>query len=466
MLAQEGFSYDAIDNAMTASILFELFNLTVPVQTGIATYSRGLVRAAKALNYNVDGLLHTYSALDRKDELLAEVGFFDARGRKISSFAKYVELNWRWVVGAPRGLRPMKLSLSGAVIDARGPKSDFVDFRNLYALRLFGEISRYHFKRYGTDAICRPEVTPAIFHTTQAIPLKVPGAANIYTIHDIVPLRLPYTTLDDKKFFLNMIRHLGRTADHIVTVSESSRRDLIDICGVPEERITNTYQSVSFPESLLAPSDEDVATFVEGAFDLDYRGYFLFYGALEPKKNVSRLIDAHLASGTTCPLVIAGGLGWEYESDLARIEEARSENYRIQKDRILRERRVRRLGYLSLSQLAALIRGAKAVVFPSIYEGFGLPVVESMLLGTPVLTSNTGALAEIALDAAHTVSPFDINDIARGIRDLDHDTELRRELVERGRRRARQFTPQEHQARLAGVYKAVGFDSGGPVRKT
>ncbi|MGO9007809.1 MAG: glycosyltransferase family 4 protein [Beijerinckiaceae bacterium] len=441
---------------MSASILFELFNLSVGARpTGIATYARNLTQTAQDLGYSIDGLFHTYLTLDRKDEVLTDISFFDARNRAPSKIAKHVELNWRRIVGVPTGFRPVRLPLAGVVIDPHYSGRSFGTYRNAYALRLFMEISRFHFKRYGSCATCHPPVKPTIFHATQAIPIRVPGAANIYTIHDIVPLRLPYTTLDDKKFFLKMVRHLGRTADHIVTVSEASRRDLIEICNIPPHNVTNTYQSVSFPEAVLSASDDEVATHVDRAFDLDYRGYYLFYGALEPKKNVARLVDAHVVSGTPYPLVIAGGLGWEYESDLARIEQYESTHYRIRKDRIQREQRIRRLGHLPLSHLVSLIRGARAVLFPSLYEGFGLPVLEAMLLGTPVLTSNVASLAEIASDAARLVDPFEIADIARGIRDLDQDEGLREELTRRGKLQVKKFSPDEYQKRLADIYRKV-----------
>ncbi|MHB8885465.1 MAG: glycosyltransferase [Methylovirgula sp.] len=444
---------------MSASILFELFNLTVASPTGIATYARNLTQAAHEMGYTVDGLFHTYLALDRKDPILTEVGFFDARNRGPSLIAKYVELFGRRLIGAPRGFHPMHLPFAGTVIDPAKSSGGLGAYRNAYALRLFMEISRYHFKRYGSCVNCYVPVKPTIFHATQAVPIRVPGAANIYTIHDIVPIRLPYTTLDDKKFFLNMVRHLGQTAEHIVTVSEASRRDLIEICGVPEHNVTNTYQSVSFPESALSQSDDEIANYVSRAFDLEYRNYYLFYGALEPKKNVGRLIDAHVISGTPHPLVIAGGLGWEYEADLAQIEQQGSKGYRIKKDRVFRDQRIQRLGRLSLSQLVPLIRGARALLFPSLYEGFGLPVLEAMLLGTPVLTSNVASLAEIASDAARLVDPFDVADIARGIRDLDQDTDLREEMIRRGKEQAKKFSPNEYRKRLAGIYSKVDGSS-------
>lgn len=119
----------------------------------------------------------------------------------------------------------------------------------------------------------------------------------------------------NKKFFLSAVSYLCRNADHIVTVSESSKADIIALTGIPERRITNTYQTVSMPKSLLAESTDDVATTMENLFGLAYQKYYLFYGAIEPKKNISRLISAYAASGTDCPLVRAGPLGWEYDEE-------------------------------------------------------------------------------------------------------------------------------------------------------
>ena len=108
------------------------------------------------------------------------------------------------------------------------------------------------------------------------------GCPNIHTVHDIIPLRLPYATLDDKRYFLRLVEHLSRTADHIVTVSEFSRRDIIRFFGIPESRITNTWQAVGIPEKLLAKSDDAVADELCHAFRLDMKEYFLFCGAIEP----------------------------------------------------------------------------------------------------------------------------------------------------------------------------------------
>lgn len=439
---------------MKRKILFELFNMTVPGGTGIATYARNTCAIANELGFATEGLLHSYRPIDTKDPVLAEVGFFDARNREPSAFDKYVTTNWRRMIGVPRGLRSVALPDNAVVVQAQANRSSKT-FQRLFVASMFMDTTRFHFKRYGCAAKLNVDSSPDIFHATQPIPLRISGARNIYTIHDIVPLRLPYSTLDDKKFFLNMVRYLGRTADKIITVSESSRNDLIKICGIAPDQVVNTYQSVSFPEDLMAQSDSEAARLVEQSFGLKAGDYYLFYGALEPKKNVGRLIDAYIASGSRRSLVLAGGLGWEYGGDLEKIEENRSKALKFEGRRIVPDERIRRLQHLPLFQLVALIRSARAVIFPSLYEGFGLPVLESMLLRTPVVTSSTSSLAEVAGDAALLVDPTDIGSIMAAIQKLDSDDALCADLAQRGLPQAAKFSPVLHKERLGRVYDEV-----------
>jgi glycosyltransferase involved in cell wall biosynthesis len=285
------------------------------------------------------------------------------------------------------------------------------------------------------------------------VPLKVPQAANIYTIHDIVPLLMPYTTLDDKKFFLSAVRYLCKKADHIVTVSESSKADIIALTGISERRITNTYQAVTIPEQLRADSIEEVATTLENLFGLAYQQYFLFYGAIEPKKNISRLISAYAASGSACPLVIAGPLGWGYQEDLAQID--RFGGRKASKNKESRKQRILRIDYLPLAHLVTLIRGARALLFPSLYEGFGLPVLEAMSLGTPVMTSSVASLVEVAGDAALLVDPLDIRAMTKTIQKIDADSDLRADLGQRGAERAKLFSHEVYSQRIGALYRSV-----------
>src|SRR5205085_9435274 len=107
----------------------------------------------------------------------------------------------------------------------------------------------------------------------------------------------------------------------IVTVSESSRQDIIDMLGVEERRITNTYQSVALPQRYIERPDNEVANYLDGLYGLEMHGYLLFFGALEPKKNVGRLIDAYLASGVEIPLVLIMAGGWHNEAEYARLQQ-------------------------------------------------------------------------------------------------------------------------------------------------
>ena len=158
-------------------------------------------------------------------------------------------------------------------------------------------------------------------HCTYQLPLRAKGACNIYTIHDLVPLRLPFATLDNKRLSYRLLRKIAAEADHIVTVSENSKQDIVKMLGVPEERVTNTYEAVEFPRELTERSDDVVAEQLRGSFQLEFQNYLLFYGALEPKKNVARLLDAYMLSGADIPLVVTGAAGWGNDTETKMLDE-------------------------------------------------------------------------------------------------------------------------------------------------
>ena len=260
-----------------------------------------------------------------------------------------------------------------------------------------------------------------------------------------MPLRLPFATLDNKRQTFRLLKKIADKADHIVTVSEHSKRDIVALLGVREDRVTNTYQAIDIPEEYLARPEAAIANHLAGLFGLDLHGYLLFYGALEPKKNVGRLVEAYLASGVSVPLVVVLGAGWQNAAETRLLAEQR-ENGR---------RQIRRFDYLDFSTLAALIRGARAVIFPSLYEGFGLPILEAMALGAPVVASREAALPEIAGDAALLVDPYDRDAIRRAITTIVADADLRAELSRRGRQQAALFSQARYRERVAALYAAL-----------
>ncbi len=440
-----------VPTAKPRRVLIEGHNLTLARGTGIATYARGLAAAVRAAGHATQVLVDTNRRLPPNDPKLAEVLLLDGAHRTNLIDAAQVEM--RRAFGAPLGVRAVSVGAPlGAVTE---PGGALAGFERIHAVRRMVDLERLHFLRHGTRLRVHVDQPCDVFHATRAAPIEIKNAANIYTIHDIVPLRLPKATADDKIYFANMVRELVRKADHIVTVSEFSRRDIIEFTGMDPSRITNTYQLVSFPPEMLAQSPDEVAASLRTNHGLDYKDYFLFVGAIEPKKNISRLIDAYAASGTKRPLVLAGGLGWLYEADLESINAERFLSYTIKGRDIVPRRSVRRLSYLPLQDVVDLIRGARAVLYPSIYEGFGLPAAEAMLLGTPVLTSNITSLPEITGDAAVLVDPYDVDAIARAIARLDADTDLLADLTVRGRIQAERFSAKQFTATMADLYASL-----------
>ena len=437
---------------MAPAILYDQSDVAYRMGTGIATYARNLAAAAQKDGFAAEALLSTDVAIDPRNPVLAEISLFDYRRPPRLPWLEPLTSTVRGLLRTPFGHRPQPLQMSGTVLLSQGSVPVFD--RTYVARRLFNA-ARAHFYAYGRFARVRVPTTPALFHATHPLPVQVQGCPNIVTIHDLVPLRLPYMTLDNKRYIFRLLQALVARADHIVTVSEYSRRDIMALFGVPEHRITNTYQAVTLSPRGLAPSDAEVAEQVGNLFGLDAGEYYLFVGALEPKKNVTRLIDAYAASGSRRPLVIAGGEGWQNKGDLERINDTRFGFWRIADNTVSAYRQVRRIPYLPAEQLVLLLRGARALLFPSVFEGFGLPVLEAMTVGTPVMTSNRTSLPEVAGDAALLVDPTDLGAMTRAIRQLDNDSDLLAELSRRGRVQAEAFSMARYQARMHQLYGAL-----------
>ena len=268
---------------------------------------------------------------------------------------------------------------------------------------------------------------PGIMHWTYPVPLRMLGWHNLYTVHDVIPLEHPALSPVSARRLSAMLRKIARVAARVVTVSQASRAAIVSETGMSPHLVIDCGQAIE-PIGDDAPQPDRFGSLRRG-------GYHLYCGLVEPRKNLVRLIEAHARSEVARPLVIAGPDGWHAS--------------RIRTDGVAH---VVRLPYLSRPDLVALMRGAHALSFPSLAEGFGLPVVEAMNADVPVLTSNRGALAEVAGDAALLVDPDDVAAMAAGIRRIDRDGVLRAQLIERGRERRKKFTPALFAAALGQVY--------------
>ena len=299
-------------------------------------------------------------------------------------------------------------------------------------------------------------VSPDVAHFTNGMmPIGSP-APTVVTVHDM-SLRLYPRCHPVRRLVLN--RPLMHVAIHqaaaIVTVSHSARRDLLRLHGVAPERVSVVHEAASPAFQPIA--DRALLAAVRARYGLPER-FMLYVGAIEPRKNLPRLMEALAQarrSGVHHQLVCVGPYGWASRDLTGHI------------DRLGLREAVRFTGYVPFDDLPALYNLADFFVFPSLYEGFGLPVVEAMACGLPVLTSNTSSLGEIAADAAETVDPTSIDAIADAVGRLARDTELRRDRSQRGLRRARDFSwTQTAREMLAVYHRAAGVSNAAPVPST
>jgi glycosyltransferase involved in cell wall biosynthesis len=243
-----------------------------------------------------------------------------------------------------------------------------------------------------------------------------------------------------------------RRAERIVTVSHSARRDLLRFHGVAPERVSVVHEAASPAFHPIA----DPATLerVRAKYGLPPR-FVLYVGTIEPRKNLARLVEAFAeARGRGIPhhLVCAGPYGWSSRDLSGHIE------------RLGIADAVHFTGYAAFEDLPAIYNLGEFFVFPSLYEGFGLPVVEAMASGVPVITSNTSSLGEIAGDAAETIDPTSTGALADAIVRLGTDPELRIDLARRGLARSREFSwAQTAKEMLAVYHRVAGVAATSPV---
>jgi glycosyltransferase involved in cell wall biosynthesis len=273
-------------------------------------------------------------------------------------------------------------------------------------------------------------------HWTSPLPLRLAGVPNLYTILDTIPL--DHQTRTNKRRFHRILQAIAASADHIITLSEAARGDILRWLPGLAGRI-----SVVPPAVTVAPLPDLALADVLERYQLEMRGYYLFVGTIEPRKNVAALVRAFLAAHPTRMLVLAGPDGWQSQHELAECNDA------------LKTRRIRRLPYLPRTDVTGLIQGAQALLFPSLAEGFGLPIIEAMALGTPVLTSRGGATEEAAGDAALLVDPKNGAELQAGISALDTDIVLTAELSALGAVRASQFGLERQTVCMSALYASL-----------
>ena len=265
----------------------------------------------------------------------------------------------------------------------------------------------------------------------------------VAAVHDLTALTLPqHHLLLNRALHRRRIRWIRRGAGQIISISHSTKADLLALPGMTGERIHVVPLARGHDTSSGERAGAEV-TDLRSRYGLGPSPYVLTVGTLEPRKNQEALVRAFQELSPSFPnlkLVLAGGQGWGAEKLLQAVKESPARD------------RIELLGKVPSQDLPALYAGAEVFAFPSLYEGFGLPVLEAMAAGTPVLTSNTSSLPEVAGDAALLVDPHSLDSIRQGLERLLEDESLRKTLVQRGRDREQTFTWQRTAEETLSVY--------------
>jgi glycosyltransferase involved in cell wall biosynthesis len=422
-----------------ARVLVDAYNIESAQGTGLKTYALSVVEALRRLGVRAS-LLASCGVSD--EPALQEALLLDAPRRKVPLPERVADL--------ARSFRPFQMARpvgkpGWALLQSA--QTVYREVEAIYALRRCFRTAFAGFKLTGRPMRIRvPAFTGmkprggAVWHATCPLPILVRGARTVTTVHDLIPLRLPWATLDDKRLTYHLLRKTLERSDLVVADSECTKKDIVDVFRARPESIEVVYPALPLPEP-EAPEEFQRARLT--GLGLRPGGYMLCVGNIEPRKNIARLLEAVSRLDADIPLVLVGPKAWLWEDSLRLMPELR------------RRRRALHLGYLPRQDLEILYRHARFLVFPSLYEGFGLPALEAMALGCPVMAANASSLPEVCGPAALYVNPQSVEEIVEKMRGLLEDDGLRLRLKEAGLERAALFSPERFRERLGRAYEKV-----------
>jgi glycosyltransferase involved in cell wall biosynthesis len=268
-----------------------------------------------------------------------------------------------------------------------------------------------------------------VLHSPDFIPPFRRNCRSVITIHDLNFLLYPHFLTPESARYYGQIDQAVRNCDHIIAVSESTKRDIIRLTGAPEHKITVVYEAA---HPIYRPlQGVQLRQSIKDKFGI-VDDFILFVSTIEPRKNVPTLLMAYKQLldnyHAAVSLALGGEKGWLSDEVFALV------------DKLGLQERVRFLGRVSPEDLLGLYNSAKLLVHPAFYEGFGLPPLEAMACGTPVVVSNTSSLPEVVGDAALLVEPTDVDGLAVAIWRVLSDDTLRKQMVHKGLQRAKRFS--------------------------
>lgn len=284
-----------------------------------------------------------------------------------------------------------------------------------------------------------------VFHFFNSIvPPRIKGKV-ILTVHDLLYCQFPESV--DKKYLQVVKREQKRSlerANRIIAVSEFTRNEIIKFFGIEEEKISVVYNGVC-GEQLAKPTSKELSEKVREKFQLP-ENYFLHVGTLQPRKNLEMLVEAFYEfsrENKDLHLVLAGTRWHKFEPIIKKIKDLDLEG------------RVKITGYITEEEKTAFYQLAECFVFPSLYEGFGIPPLEAMAAGTPVIAARSSAIPEIVGDAAHLFDPHNPRELALALNEVIQNRDFREKLIARGQKRFRKFTWEKAAQEVLEIYKYI-----------
>ncbi len=281
-----------------------------------------------------------------------------------------------------------------------------------------------------------------VLHSPDFIPPHRPSCRSVITVHDLAFLLYPHFLTRESARYYGHIDQAVRWTDHIISVSESTKRDTIQHLGVAEDRITVVHEAAN---PVFRPMDRQ-----EAREQIRYRHgieapYILFVSTIEPRKNVPTLLRA-LWQLVECykedvRLVLAGGKGWLFEDAFSVVDELKL------------DRRVHFVGRVSSEDLLYLYNAAEMLAHPAFYEGFGLPPLEAMACGLPVIVSNVASLPEVVGDAGFLIDPHEVDELTVAMWRVLNDDGLRQEMRQKGLKQAGRFSWERAARETMAIYK-------------
>ncbi|MEH2346172.1 MAG: glycosyltransferase family 1 protein [Nostoc sp.] len=287
--------------------------------------------------------------------------------------------------------------------------------------------------------------SPDILHGTNYSVYPCQNSFNVMNIYDLTFIKYPNYTDSVVKTYTKRVKRCLQWTDLVLTISESSKKDIIEYLQLDPEKVYVTPLASRYYPNYLS---EEVAQILEKQANYDFsKPYLLFVSTIEPRKNINNIITAfnYLKEKYKIEhqLILIGRKGWNYEPIFAAIENSPWAN------------QIHHLNYLSNELVALFYSKADVFVYPSHYEGFGLPVLEAMTLGAPVVTSNTSSIPEVSGDAAILIDPSDPVQLAEAILKVISDSQLRQELINKGKARAKLFSWERTAKETLNAYRTV-----------